>query len=129
MAPESVSACRKALANSGTMSAVSDAIPPRSGLAEKRAPRLIWARRTVRSSKANWGRNLSAMPIIIPSSCAGTPTRASGVSSRSKASVMSRVVVVSVSRLTPSSRSTRRTAMKAAWRRPASLTISGPHWR
>ena len=93
----------------------------RSRPLENVAPRLICARYTVCSSKVNWGRKRRAMPIIMDSSCAGTPMRLKGCSRYSNASVMSSVAVVRVSRLIPSSNSSRRQAMKAACHRPASL--------
>lgn len=53
--------------------------------------------------------------------------RASGAMSRSKAAVVSRVVVVRVSRLIPMSRSSRRQPMKTADCRPFSLTQMMPN--
>ena len=88
---------------------------------EKVEPRLICARYTVCSSKVNWGRKRNAIPIIMESSCAGTPMRRKGRSRYSNASVMSSVAVVKVSRLMPSKSSSKRQAMKAACHRPASL--------
>ena len=67
------------------------------------------------------------MPRIMPSSWAGTPMRESGAIRRSKAAVMSRVVVVRVSRLIPMSRSSRRQPMKTADCRPFSLMQMMPN--
>ena len=79
------------------------------------------------NSVANWGMKRRAMPMIMPISCAGTPMRAKGESNRSKASVKSSVIVVSVTRLIPAIMSSSRQAIKRQVKTPCSLTRMNAH--
>ena len=63
----------------------------------------------------------SAMPMIMPSSCAGTPKRAKGLRTHSNASVRSMVMVVRVIRLIPNIMMVRRAPMNRQVCTPASL--------
>ncbi len=111
--------------NSGTIS--DDSIrTPFTGLLDSFAPRLTCAWYTVTSSVANCGMNRSAMPMIMPSSWAGRPKRANGLSRRSNASVKSMVMVVSVMRLMPSIMMVSRAPMNRHVYTPASLIRRKP---
>ena len=79
------------------------------------------------NSVANCGMKRRAMPMIMPISCAGTPKRAKGESSRSKASVKSSVIVVSVTRLIPAIMSSSRQAMSKQVSTPCSLMRMNAH--
>ena len=65
--------------------------------------------------------------MIMPISCAGTPMRTKGDSNRSKASVKSSVIVVSVMRLIPAIMSKSRQAMSKQVSTPSSLMRMNAH--
>ena len=125
MASLSVSAWRKTPAIRG-MATLETWRMPRTGLPASLAPRLCWARRMSCISATSWGTKRKAMPAIMPNSCAGTPKRASGEISASRASVRSSVGVTIVTRAIPNIMSVMRAAVSAAACRLPVLTSMMP---
>ena len=87
----------------------------------KSAPRACCAFMILSVSSRSVGTKRSAIVIIIASSCAGTPTRLSGESSASSASVSFSGLVVNVSSDESSRSSTRRRQMKKPCESPSQV--------